>query len=169
MGLATFMFTNLNLSVSFFFVSIPNILLGVGVILTFIPVSALVLGTLPKTELANGSSLHNLCKTVGAAFVVSMSSTIVARHSQIHQVYLVKNLSDFSTVFQQKVASLASIFVSDSSSMFAVNKAGSYLYKQMLVQAKLMSYVDVFATFALLSFILIPLPFLLSLESKKED
>ena len=169
MGLATFMFTNLNLSVSFFFVSIPNILLGVGVILTFIPVSALVLGTLPKTELANGSSLHNLFKTVGAAFVVSMSSTIVARHSQIHQVYLVKNLSDFSTVFQQKVASLASIFVSDSSSVFAVNKAGSYLYKQMLVQAKLMSYVDVFATFALLSFILIPIPFLLSLESKKED
>ena len=53
--------------------------------------------------------------------------------------------------------------------MFAVNKAGSYLYKQMLVQAKLMSYVDVFATFVLLSFILIPLPFLLSLEAKKED
>ena len=91
------------------------------------------------------------------------------RLSQIHQVYLVKNLSDSSTVFQPKVASLASIFVSDSSSMFAVNKAGSYLYKQMLVQAKLMSYVDVFATFVLLSFILIPLPFLLSLEAKKED
>lgn len=83
MGLSTFMYTNLNLDVSFGYVSIPNVLLGVGVILALTPVSALVLGTLPKAELANGSSLHNLCKTVGQAFVVSMSSTMVAQRFAI--------------------------------------------------------------------------------------
>ena len=96
LGLATFVYTNVNLAVSFLYVSIPNFLLGIGVILTFIPISALALGTLPKEDLANGASLHNFCKTIGVAIIVSMSSTIVARHSQMHQGYLVDNLSNFN-------------------------------------------------------------------------
>ena len=73
--------------------------MGVGVILVFIPVSALVLGTLPKSELTNGSSLHNLCKSTMTAIVASVASTLVARHSQMHQVYLVDNLSNFILFF----------------------------------------------------------------------
>lgn len=168
LGIATFMFTNVNLSVSFLYVSIPNILLGIGVILTFIPVSALALGTLPQEDLANGASLHNFCKTIGSAVVVSISSTIVARHSQIHQSYLVDNLSNFNIIFQQKMNSFVHTFISGASSTFAQTKADAYVYKQMLVQARLMSYVDVFAIFALLAFILIPISFLMSTNIKKQ-
>ena len=166
LGIATFMFTNVNLSVSFLYVSIPNIFLGIGIILVFIPVSALVLGTLPEEDLPNGASLHNFCKTIGAAVVVSISSTIVARHSQIHQTYLVENLSNFNIVFQQKMTSLIHTFISSASSSFAQTKANAYIYNQMLVQSRLMSYVDVFAIFAMLAFILIPVAFLMSNEIK---
>lgn len=168
LGLATFMFTNVNLAVSFLYVSLPNVLLGVGVILTFIPISALALGTLPKDQLANGASLHNFCKTIGVAVVVSMSSTIVARHSQIHQNYLVDNLSNYSLVFQNKMTSLTHTFMSSASSVFAQNKAHAYLYKQMVAQSTLMAYVDAFATVALLAFVLIPLPFLMSNDVKEK-
>lgn len=167
LGLATFMYTNVNLSVSFIYVTIPNILLGIGVILTFIPISALALGTLPKEELSNGASLHNFCKTVGVAVVVSMSSTIVARHSQIHQNYLVDNLSNFSLIFQNKIASLTHIFMNGASSIYAQNKAQAYLYKQMVGQSTLMAYVDAFAIVALLAFILIPIPFLMKKDTPK--
>ena len=159
LGLATFMFTNVNLAVSFWFVSLPNILLGVGVILTFIPISALALGTLPKDQLANGASLHNFCKTIGVAIVVSMSSTLVARHSQMHQNYLVDNLSNFNLVFQNKMATLTHIFVNNASSVFAMNKANAFVYKQMVVQSTLFAYVDTFAIVAMLAFVLIPAPF----------
>lgn len=162
LGLSTFLFTNINLAVSFFYISFPNVLLGIGVILTFIPISALALGTLPKEHLANGASLHNFIKTVGVAVVVSMSSTIVARHSQIHQNYLVDNLSNYSLVFQNKMTSLTHTFIVGASSTFAQTKANAYVYKQMVAQSTLMAYVDAFAVFALLAFILIPLPFLMS-------
>ena len=167
LGIATFMFTNVNLSVSFLYVSIPNVLLGIGVIMTFIPISALALGTLPPEDLANGASLHNFCKTIGAAVVVSISSTIVARHSQIHQTYLVENLSNFNIVFQQKMASFIHTFITGASSTFAQTKADAYVYKQMLVQAKLMSYVDVFAVFAMLAFVLIPVALMIDTNIKK--
>lgn len=169
LGIATFMFTNVNLSVSFIYVSIPNVLLGIGVILTFIPISALALGTLPKDQLANGASLHNFCKTVGAAVVVSVSSTIVARHSQIHQTYLVDNLSNFNLVFQNKMTSFIHTFSLFASSSFAQIKANAYVYKQLIVQARLMSYVDVFALFALLAFILIPVSFMLNTNVNEKD
>lgn len=168
LGLATFLYTNVNLSVSFIYVTIPNILLGIGVILTFIPISALALGTLPKEELANGASLHNFCKTVGVAIVVSMSSTIVARHSQIHQNHLVDNLSNFSLIFQQKMTSLTHTFIVGASDSFAQTKANAYLYKQMLVQANLMAYIDAFAIVALLAFILIPLSFFMDNNIKEK-
>lgn len=168
LGLATFVYTNVSLSVSFLYVSIPNFLLGVGVILTFIPISALALGTLPKDQLANGASLHNFCKTIGVAIIVSMSSTIVARHSQIHQGYLVDNLSNFSLVFQTKMTGWTHTFITGASSTFAVNKANAYAYKQMLIQSNMMAYVDAFAIVALIAFLLIPLPFLLKINIKEK-
>lgn len=168
LGLATFMYTNVNLAVSFFFVSIPNFLLGIGVILTFIPISALALGTLPKEELANGASLHNFCKTIGVAIVVSMSSTLVARHSQMHQGYLVDNLSNYNLVFQNKMAGWTHTFMSNASSTFATQKANAYAYKQMIVQSTLFAYVDTFAIVAMLAFVLIPLAFFMKADVVKK-
>lgn len=167
MGLSTFMYTNLNLDVSFFYVSIPNILLGIGVIMALTPISALVLGTLPKSELSNGSSLHNLCKTVGQAFVVSLSSTMVARHAQLHQGFLVENLSKFNLIFQNKMASLTHTFMGNVTNTFAVTKANAIVYKQMVAQSTLFAYVDTFAAVALMAFLLIPLAFFLNTKVDK--
>lgn len=159
LGISILFFVNLNLSISFIYIAIPQVLMGVGVILVFIPVSALVLGTLPKSELTNGSSLHNLCKSTMTAIVASVASTLVARHSQMHQVYLVDNLSNFNLVFQHKFAALLGTFMSNASSSFATIKTNSYMYKSLLAQSRLMAYVDVFEIFALLAFCLIPLAF----------
>ena len=166
LGLSTIMYANLNLLISFDYVIIPNILMGIGVILVFIPVSALVLGTLPKTELSNGAGLHSLCKCVMTAFVVSMSSTLVARLSQVHQTYLVRNLSNYNLVFQHKLQAMSGHFMHFASN-YATHKAGGLLYKQLLAQSKLMAYVDVFEIFALIAFVLIPFGFLLKVPKRE--
>lgn len=165
LGLSTIMYANLNLGISFNYVVLPNILMGIGVILVFIPVSALVLGTLPKSQLSAGAGLHSLCKCVMTAFVVSMSSTLVARLSQVHQTYLVHNLSNFNLAFQMRLHSMAGNFMQFASN-YATHKAGGLLYRQMLSQARLMSYVDVFEMFALIAFILIPFGFLLKVPKR---
>ena len=167
LGVSTFMYADLNLSISYAYVVLPNILMGIGVILVFIPISALCLGTLPKSELSNGAGLHSLSKCVTTAFVVSMSSTLVSRLSQVHQTYLVENMSNFNLVFQNRISHFASGFVNSMSSNPAVHKAGALLYKQLLVQSKLMAYVDVFEIFALIAICLVPLAFFLNVDFKK--
>ncbi len=165
LGISILFFINLNLRVSFIYMAIPQVLMGIGVIMVFIPVSALVLGTLPKSELTNGSSLHNLCKSTMTAVIASVANTMVARHCQMHQVFLVENLSNFNLVFQQKFTALLHTFMSNSSSSFATIKTNSYFYRSLITQSRLMAYVDAFAIFALLAFLLIPASFLLKHET----
>lgn len=169
LGISTLFFVNLNLSVSFIYMAIPQILMGIGIILIFIPVSALVLGTLPKSELTNGASLHNLCKSATMAVVASVASTMVARHAQMHQVYLVRNLSIYNLAFQQKFSALVNTFIGSSSETYAQIKTNMFLYKSLLSQSRLMAYVDVFAIFALLAFILIPLAFFLNVNINEKQ
>lgn len=169
LGISTLFFINLNLTVSFIYIAIPQVLMGVGVIMTFIPISSLVLGTLPKTELTNGSSLHNLCKSTMTAIIASVASTLFARHSQMHQVYLVDNLSDFNLVFRERFLSLIHTFAINASNSHAVIKANSYMYKSMLSQSRLSAYVDVFEIFALIAFILIPVSLLLKTDFNKKE
>ena len=99
------------------------------------------------------------------AIIASVASTLVARHSQIHQVYLVDNLSNFNLIFQQKFASLLNTFMSNASSNFAAIKTNAYIYKSLLSQSRLMAYVDVFEIFALIAFCLIPLSMLFKIET----
>lgn len=167
LSVSTFMYANLNLSISYAYVVLPNILMGIGVILVFIPISALCLGTLPKSELSNGAGLHSLSKCVMTAFVVSMSSTLVARLSQVHQTYLVENLSNFNLIFQNRISHFASGFSNTMALNPAIHKAGALLYKQLLVQSKLMAYVDVFEVFALIAICLFPLAFFLNVNFQK--
>lgn len=166
-ALSTYYYTNLTLMTSFGFIVLPNVILGVGVILTFIPISGLVLGTLPKSELSNGAGLHSLAKSVATVLSISLSSTMVARLSQAHQVFLVENLSNTNPVFYNRMSIMAHKFMISLSQYSAIHKAGVLYYKQLIVQAKIFAYSDAFAIFALMAFCMIPLGFLLKVNIKK--
>lgn len=166
-ALSTYYYTNLTSMTSFGFIVLPNVILGVGVILTFIPISGLVLGTLPKSELSNGAGLHSLAKSVATVLSISLSSTMVARLSQAHQVFLVENLSNTNPVFYNRMSIMAHKFMISLPQYSAIHKAGVLYYKQLIVQAKIFAYSDAFAIFALMAFCMIPLGFLLKVNIKK--
>lgn len=167
-GLSTFYYTNLTLMTSFGFIVLPNVILGVGVILTFIPISGLVLGTLPKSELSNGAGLHSLAKCVATVLSISLSSTMVARLSQVHQTYLVGNLASTNPIFFHRLSLMTHKFMAGLPQYTAMHKASALYYKQLIVQAKIFAYSDTFAIFALIAFCMIPLGFLLKVDFKKD-
>ncbi len=164
LAISTFWYTNLNLSVSFAYIVIPNVILGAGVILTFIPISALVLGTLPKSELSNGAGLHSLAKCIATVFSVSVSNTLVARLSQAHQYHLVGNLSNCNLIFRRHMEATTHKFMHFYPHLFAQHKAGFVYYKQLIVQSNIFAYTDVFKIFTLIAILLIPLGFMLQVD-----
>ncbi len=168
-GVSTYYYTNLSLMISFGYLVLPNIILGVGVILASVPLSALVLGTLPKTELSNGAGLHSLAKNIATVLSVSLSSTMVARLSQAHQTYLVGNLSRTNPVFWHEAAIMTHKFMVRTAEITAAHKANALFYKELITQSHIFAYVNVFALFALVSFMLIPLGFWLKVDFGKRN
>jgi DHA2 family multidrug resistance protein len=154
LGVSTLMLTNISLEYSFICTILPNIIFGFGLIMAFIPISSIALSTLPKTDLASGAGMHSLSKCVATSVTISMTNTLVARLSQAHQVYLVGNMSQYNNIFRYKLSMLTAKFLHFSAYPIAQVKANVVLYKQLLVQSKLMAFVDVFAIFALPAFIL---------------
>lgn len=169
LGFATFLYTQLTLMTTFMYVILPNVLLGVGVIMIFVPISAIALGTLPKSQLANGAGLHSLVKCVMTSFVVSISTALVTRLSQVHQNYLVGNLSIYKSAYRYKLSMITHKLISHYPHIVGGVKAKGILYKQLIIQSKIMAFSDVFALFALMALILAPFAFLLTVTNKRPE
>lgn len=165
MCVSVLMLTQLNTTSSMESVILPNILLCIGVPTAFVPITALSFQTLPPSKNADAAALHALFKNIVTAVATAMSATFIARVSQVHQNYLVGNLSPHNPVFQLKLMALKHKFLIHYPAVLAAKKANGMLYKELLQQAKLASFFDAFTVLALLCIIVIPL--LLILKTKK--
>ncbi len=168
MGVSVLMLTKMNLTSSMDSIVLPNILLCIGVPTAFVPITALSFQTLPASKNADAAALHALFKNVITAIATAFSATFIARVSQVHQNYLVENLSYQSSMFQYKLMMLKSKFSMLGPAVVAAKKANGMLYKELLQQARLASFYDVFALLALLCIIIIPVLFLLKIKRVKK-
>lgn len=162
------MFSRLNNTSSLESIILPNIILGIGIAVTFVPVSALSFLTLSKTKLADAAGLHALFKNIVTAISTSAVSTFVTRVSQVHQNYLVAYLSGTNLNFHYKILLLKTKFMTYFAPYIAAKKANGYLYKQMLSQAKLCAFYDIFLLLALMCILAIPLILLFKMPRKKK-
>jgi DHA2 family multidrug resistance protein len=167
LGGSTFIFSNMNPTSSMASIVIPNVIFGCGIAFTFIPMSAMTFATLSPRKTADGAGLHSLYKCVLTAFVTTACTTFIQRMSQLHQTYLSHNITKSSVIYQSHCATLKSHYLINMSNYMAGKKAVSAIYKQMLLQAKLYSFYDLFLILAMIAFCAIPLVLLLQPRIKE--
>ena len=167
MAFSIFQLSNLNTTASIESVIIPNMLLCIGVPTAFIPITALSFQTLDPKRNADAAALHAMFKNIITAVATSVSATFIARVSQVHQTYLVHNLSVENPHFYNKLMAAQAKFSIYYNHFTAGRKAGGSLYNQMLTQARLCSFYDAFLLLALLCVVVIPLVIFLKTSVKK--
>ncbi len=165
MAAAVLMLTQMNPASSMESIVLPNILLCIGVPTAFVPITALSFQTLPASKNADAAALHALFKNIMTAIATSISATFIARASQVYQNYFVANLCPHNPMFHYKFTLLKHKFMGYYPSVLAARKADGMLYKQLLNQARLASFFDIFTLLALLMLAAIPL--ILFLKNKK--
>ncbi len=165
MGISGILFGNLNMQISPDSILLPNVILGVGVGFTLIPIMSVTIMTLQKTQMTNASAIQNLLKNVAGAVGTSLVSTLVTRYSQIHQYMLVGNLTSLNPNYTNRLNHLISAF-SGYSQDAAQKMAEGYLYKELVTQSTLFGYIDAFRVFGIVCFFIIPLLFLFRKQSK---
>jgi DHA2 family multidrug resistance protein len=166
-GISILLCANINLSIAPTTLILSNVLFGIGSVSVLVPVSGLALGTLEKDEIANAAGIHSLTKCVAGSVFTSLASSFAISLSQVHQTYLVRNMSVYNPNFVHKINALKGFFMHNSAGIIAAKKSSILLYKQLLVQSKLCAFVDLFQFFALVTFLVIPLVFLLKVNKKQ--
>ncbi|MCD8378443.1 MAG: DHA2 family efflux MFS transporter permease subunit [Candidatus Gastranaerophilales bacterium] len=165
MGVSGILFGNLNMQISPDSILLPNVILGVGVGFTLIPIMSVTIMTLQKTQMTNASAIQNLLKNVAGAVGTSLVSTLVTRYSQVHQYMLVANLTPLNPNYTTRLNHLMTTF-SGYSHDVAQKMAEGYLYKELVTQSTLFGYIDAFRVFGIVCFFIIPLLLLFRKQSK---
>ncbi|HEY4414447.1 MAG TPA: MFS transporter, partial [Verrucomicrobiae bacterium] len=138
--LATF-----NTNVSFGVVAMGRVFQACGLAFLFVPIQTLAYSNLPPEKSNNASALINLMRNLGGSVGISMSTTMLARRSQIHQDRVVSTLTPTSLHFQSMLHSLAGRFVAyGADSVSAMKRATAIIAHEVVTQATMLAYLDIF-------------------------
>jgi MFS transporter, DHA2 family, multidrug resistance protein len=161
-GLCCLWFASLNLSIAPGQVVWPRICQTVGAGLLYVPINTAAYAYLKKEQTNNASGVFNLIRNEGSSIGVALTNTLLQRRTQFHHSRLVEGIDSFNpTAMTWLDNAAATMRTAGSDPALAVQQAYRMLDNAVNQQASLLSYLDVFYLFALLSFAAIPFIFLM--------
>jgi DHA2 family multidrug resistance protein len=136
----------LDLQISFGFASFLRVIQVVGLGFLFVPINLASYVGMPLEKSNSVAGLVNFMRNMGSSVGTSMVTTLIARRSQVHQMYLVAHAGPGQPVFTQAVAALTSrLFVAGFDAELAGRKAYSLVYQSLVGQASTLAYIDTYA------------------------
>jgi DHA2 family multidrug resistance protein len=154
--------TSLAPDASFGYFAWARIYQVIGLPFLFIPITAVSYSDIPANKTNQGSALINVARNLGGSVGVSMATTILAQRAQFHQERLTEQLFPSSLPYQNALRSFEGYFTSQGfSPADAMQRAYRLIEQLVLQQAALMSYIDVFATLALVAAVMAPVALIL--------
>jgi DHA2 family multidrug resistance protein len=134
-----------NTEVSFKKISLARVYQAAGVAFLFIPIQSLAYANLPPGKSNKASALINLMRNLGGSVGISVGTTLLVRRSQLHQDRLVSHLTQTSLQFQQQLHTITQRFIGHGAdSVEASKRATAAIFRQVQVQAAMLSYLDIF-------------------------
>ena len=129
----------------------------------FVPINAIAYAGLKQTQTAQASSLLNVFRNLGGTFGISGAQTLLASHRQTEQSVLVEGLSGLNPNYTDWMAKAGGVLASAGDPV-AVPMA--VLYNQVVRQAAMLAFLDVFRD--LMTVVLVLTPLVLFLKVKKQ-
>lgn len=157
LGCGSFYFGMISLDINLGTIALPNIMYGSGIFLALTPLIPLSLSTTSNEGMTNASGLQNLVKNIGGAIGTSISTTMIARFSQVHQNMLTAHLNFANDTFNAKISQGVQFLSSYMDVGSAQALANVQVYRELIRQSALWGYIDTFRWFALATFLLVPL------------
>lgn len=128
----------------------PQILRGSGFMFVMIPVNILALGTLPADRLKNASGLFNLTRNLGGAFGLAGINTLLDQRGTLHWARLAEAVNPARPEIHARLADMAAFLSARRPGLDAARAAAKSLANQVLQQATVLSFIDVFFLLSLL-------------------
>jgi MFS transporter, DHA2 family, multidrug resistance protein len=133
----------------------PAIMAGIGLALLFVPINIAVLSAIPPEVVPKAAAFQSLSLQLGGSFSTAALITLLARRSAFHQSVLAQSATPDNSALQ--------ILVQQTHS---ASSALGALYGQILTQATVMAYADAQWALGALTFVLVPLVFVMPRRRK---
>ena len=152
--------------VGFWFFAQSRMLLGLGLPLIFLSITAASYDGIPPDKIDQASALINVARNTGGSLGVSLVSNVLAHREQFHQSRLVENAIPSSIEYQDTLRQMTDYFVAHGSLLAEVQQqAIGWIGQQVQAQASFLAYMDAFWVLMLISLAAVPLA--LSLRNVK--
>lgn len=161
-AVALFHMTSLDLQMSFSYAARLRVYQAIGLAFLFVPINTLSYTGIPVQKNNDVSGLINLARNIGGSTGTAIFTTLLARHSQLHQNFLVEHVSRGNPLYGSKIEGLTRQFMASGLDMAgASRRAAAQVYHMVQQQAALLAYLDVIQFFAIASLCMVPLVFLM--------
>ena len=143
--------------VDFWFFAWSRVILGVGLPLIFIPITAASYDGIPASRTDQASALINLARNFGGSIGVSLSQTMLAQREQFHQSRLIEHIGTWNPVYNDTLARVQDYLKTRSATGSVSGSSVAVIGQILQGQAVLLAYIDVFVMLAVLAGLMIPL------------
>jgi DHA2 family multidrug resistance protein len=155
---STLLLSHVNLGISMASVALPNLINGFATGFIFVPLTTMTMGRLRKEEVGNAAGIYNLMRNIGGSIGIATVTTFLVRGSQVHQSYLVANVTNRNPVMSGMLQGLQTVLcIRGFDAYTAHQKALGMLYGILQQQASLLAYADNFRLLGFLSLLCMPL------------
>jgi DHA2 family multidrug resistance protein len=150
--------SHLNANLSFDDAAMARMYQAIGLPFLFVPISMIAYVGLTPTESNQASAMMNVARNLGGTIGISSVQTMLVQRAQWHQARLVEHLDPLNPNYSNGIAGAVGRLTGfGQSTLDAQSLAVANLYRQMLRQAQMLAYVDVFHTLMIVVFACIPL------------
>jgi DHA2 family multidrug resistance protein len=151
-GVCSLIFGNVNLEIGPMTLLVPILLTGLALSFVFVPLATMTTSTLSREEMGNATGLFNMLRNIGGSIGIAMASTALIRRAAFYQTEIGAHVSASDPEWQQRSRAVTMYLGHLVGPANGRAGAMGMMYGDLLRQAALRSYVDVFRWTALLAF-----------------
>jgi MFS transporter, DHA2 family, multidrug resistance protein len=131
---------------------------SVGIAFLFVPINTVAYTGIPPSKNNQVSGIINLARNMGGDIGIAMVTTLIARRSQRHQAELIANVHPGDPHLLERLQGIAQALQHAGISATQSTKlAMAAVYRQVIVQAQTLAYLDVLFVFAVFAAVMVPL------------
>jgi len=159
MACSLWLMSGLNLDADFFSISLPRFIQGFGLGLFFVPLAASTYVNIPREGMGNASAIFNLIRNLGGSFGVAAAATLLSQRSQLHQNFLIEHVTPYSPILKGYSRHFLEMLPGSDPTGGDSPWVLAGIYREVLRQAGMLGFNDVFWLFAWLTAFVVPLTF----------
>jgi DHA2 family multidrug resistance protein len=144
-AVALWMMTHVTPTMDFWSLAWPRFVQGFSQGFIFVPLQALSLATVTTERLGNATAAYNVLRNIGGSVGVALATTMLARRSQFHQTSMTSHIHPWNPIVDDRLRDWTAHFIAQGADSFtAARRAMAMLYREAVMQARVLSYADDF-------------------------